>query len=352
MSDNYNLGAIRDLLIVAFDPEELKELFYFSENPDLREVVNQFVIPGDSLPAMVRKAVRYCESRLLLAELLAEVEQRNPRQYARFEPHLFVREPRGLREEETASPAPEIVTISSPIYLDLVRVAEGPFLMGSVAARDQHAQDDELPPHRVYTPEFYIGQYPVTNLQYQAFISASQHEAPQYWDAGEVPGATENHPVVWISWEDALAFCAWLSDRTGQVFRLPTEAEWEKAARGPDGFIYPWGDELPDESRCNFGGKIGETTPIGLYSPQGDSPYGCADMLGNAWEWCQSLYRPYPYRADDGREDTQAEGIRVLRGGAFYFIQRNVRCAYRNRILPHDAYRSFGFRVVAPNPVT
>jgi formylglycine-generating enzyme required for sulfatase activity len=135
------------------------------------------------------------------------------------------------------------------------------------------------------------------------------------------PWGQKNHPVVSVSWEDALVSCAWLSEETGRRFRLPTEAEWEKAARGTDGPTYPWGDEPPAESLCSFGGKAGDTNPIGRYSPQGDSPYGCADMLGSVWQWCRSLYKHYPYRAGDGREDLQTDGLRVLRGGALYYIR-------------------------------
>ena len=264
---------------------------------------------------------------------------------------LLITDTQQPRGGEPPGPTPEILTITNPIYLDLVRVPAGEFLMGSVVARDKDAQDHEFPPHRVHVPEFYIGQYPVTNLQYAALVKAGHSEAPRYWEDGEILPGKENHPVVEVSWRDALVFCAWLSGETGQPFRLPTEAEWEKAARGTDGRIYPWGDQPPDETRCNFGKKEGGTTTIGRYSPQGDSPYGCADMAGNVWEWCQSLYRPYPYWAGGGREDPRAGGHRVVRGGSFDSDRRYVRCAVRRSGRTNLRFNYRGYRVVlAPDP--
>ncbi|MFC2037974.1 formylglycine-generating enzyme family protein, partial [Chloroflexota bacterium] len=118
------------------------------------------------------------------------------------------------------------------------------------------------------------------------------------------------------------------------------------AARGVDGRIYPWGNDWHPLRCSSRQGGPGLTTPVGQYSPTGDSPYGCADMAGNVWEWCHSLYRDYPYRDDDGREDSEAEGDRVLRGGSTGSHQRDVRCAFRSSLNPSSRHGNFGFRVV------
>ena len=183
----------------------------------------------------------------------------------------------------------------------------------------------------------------MTVVQFRAFVEASGHR-PDYPDSLKGP---DDHPVVRVSWYDALAYCRWLSERAAIPVTLPSEAEWEKAARGTDGRIYPWGDEPPDAGRCNFGGNVGSTTPVGRYSPRGDSPYGCADMAGNVWEWTRSLYRKYPYDPKDGRENVEAGESRVMRGGVFYNGVRYVRCAARYGLNPLSWYGSGGFRLVA-----
>lgn len=152
--------------------------------------------------------------------------------------------------------------------------------------------------------------------------------------------------MVYVSWSDVRAFCAWLSRETGTPIRLPSEAEWEKAARGPDGRLYPWGDRAPTVDLCNFNANVGDTTPVGRYSPQGDSAYGCADMAGNVRERTRSLRAGYPYRPADGREAPHMEGIRLLRGGSFRDGSHQVRCASRAWDVPLGRNRDCGFRVV------
>ena len=242
---------------------------------------------------------------------------------------------------------PDALTITSPIHLELVRVPAGEFLMGSDPAEDEDASDREQPQHTVDLPEFYIGKYPITNAQYAAFVQAAGHRMPKHWEAGEIPSGKEDHPVVYVTWRDAMAFCQWLSQETGKGFVLPSEAEWEKAARGADGRIYPWGDEPPTADLCNFGRNVGDTTPVGNYSPEGDSPYECADMAGNVREWTRSLWgENYSYDPGDGREDLEADGRRVLRGGSFNLNSGGVRCAYRSYWLPYRRLYYDGFRVV------
>jgi serine/threonine-protein kinase len=243
--------------------------------------------------------------------------------------------------------------ISDLLKQPVVWVPPGPFLMGSDEAKDPQAYSDELPQHLVTLPGYYIGRDPVTVARFRAFVEASGHRPAGGSRCLEGP---DDHPVVDVTWHDALAYCRWLGERTGLPVTLPSEAEWEKAARGTAGRIYPWGDEPPDESMCNFAGNVGETTPVGRYSPQGDSPYGCADMAGNVWEWTRSLWGEnfrspefrYPYDPGDGREDLEAADWfpRVLRGGAFYGYQGGVRCAYRNGSSPSDRSKYYGFRYV------
>jgi formylglycine-generating enzyme required for sulfatase activity len=248
----------------------------------------------------------------------------------------------------TSTP-PDNLLITEPIDMELVRVPAGEFLMGSDPAVDKYASQDDQPRQTVKLPEFYIGKYEVTNRQYGVFVKATGHRTP-LWGNDTVHPGKESHPAVYVSWNDAVLFAKWLSDQTGMDFRLPSEAEWEKACRGTDGRLYPWGNGAPDAQKANYHGNVDTTTQVGSYSPQGDSPNGLADMAGNVWEWTSSLFMRYPYSAVDGREDMEATGRRVMRGGAFYWgDEKSVRCAERDdqwMVGPTFQDNDVGFRVV------
>lgn len=280
-------------------------------------------------------AGRYSQA---LAELLVELG--SPR--TRIAAHGIARslQPIGGRRR-----LPGKLAIEAPILLELVRVPAGSFWMGSNIKRDDAAQPNELPRHRVRLSDYYIARYPITNDQYAFFAQATQR------DFKLLPGKGD-HPVVNVSWHDAEAFCRWLSQTTGLNFDLPTEAEWEKAARGTDGRIYPWGNAF-DARRVNSRERnIRGTTPVGSYSPDGDSPYGVADLCGNVWEWCADWYDAMEYRRRRGARGLvdprgpMRGAMRVLRGGAFDFDRSAVRCAYRAANLPHERSYDYGFRVV------
>ena len=215
--------------------------------------------------------------------------------------------------------------------------------------------DHEQPQHRLYLPDYYLAKTPVTMRQYRAFVAATGRDAPEGWTNRAPVRGEEDHPVVDVSWDDARHYCQWLSEVTGRGYALPSEAEWEKGARGTDGRIYPWGNQW-EATRCNSQeSNLDKTTSVHAY-PQGASPYGVLDMAGNVWEWTRSLWgksleRPYyryPYRPTDGRENLDAgrEVARVVRGGAFYNPHGSVRCAYRDGFFPFLRNYHLGFRVV------
>ncbi|MBI5716013.1 MAG: SUMF1/EgtB/PvdO family nonheme iron enzyme [Chloroflexi bacterium] len=268
-------------------------------------------------------------------------------------------------QERQAADAKEKTYFSAYYWIE---IPAGKFVMGS-----DKGGDDEHPQHTIeILYAFRIARYPVTNADFAKFVNATKYkttaeEAGRAWVKGtEVKGANwahpsgpkstidqiQDHPVVQVSWRDAIAYCEWLGQNLqglgdlGLNVRLPTEAEWEKSARGEYGKEYPWGDEF-DKMKCNTAESgIGGTTPVGKFSPQGDSPYGVADMAGNVWEWCQSKNKAYPYKAKDGREELKGDDARVLRGGSFNYSQRYSRGACRNFDPPLNRFNSIGFRVV------
>jgi formylglycine-generating enzyme required for sulfatase activity len=242
--------------------------------------------------------------------------------------------------------------------LGFVAISAGPFVMGSDPAIDTLAYDNELwegaqGPGTVEVPTFYIGRYEVTVAQYRAFVHATGYQvAPQTLEA------PPDHPVTSVSWPDALAYCRWLEAalrewphtppalsgalREGFRVGLPSEAEWEKGARGTDGRIYPWGSE-PQPKRANYGG-VG-TMPVGSFECP-DCPFGLRDMSGNVWELTRSPYEPYPYDPTDDRDHLEGDALFVMRGGHFGDAVRNVRAAVRGGVDPGARRPFIGFRVV------
>jgi iron(II)-dependent oxidoreductase len=209
----------------------------------------------------------------------------------------------------------------------------------------------------VWVDDFKIGKYPVTVKQWKQFVKSKAYKC-----APDSPKGFDNHPAHDVLWRDAHAFCEWLTgewrrtDKIGgeDTVRLPTEAEWEKAARGTDKWIWSWGNKYDPQCANIRDTGIGFTCAVGCF-PDGGSPYCTLDMIGNVWEWTLSKKRPYPYAPNDGREQVdENDADWVLRGGSFFNLSRNARCAVRG--LHHASFHSeyhnsnYGFRVVVVSP--
>jgi formylglycine-generating enzyme required for sulfatase activity len=252
--------------------------------------------------------------------------------------------------------------------LAVARIAAGEFVMGS-----DEGEEDERPRHRAYLDDFAIGVCPVTNGEYAQFVRETGHPSPAiralpqmvssalesdfrslaaryFWNNGTPPEGRERHPVTLVGFEDATAYCAWLAGKTGLPVRLPTEAEWERAARGGlEGKRYPWGDELeparahflPDASAKTERG----TAPAGSYPP---NAFDLHDMAGNVWEWVSDWYSPNYYeRAQYINPQGPDTGLmRIVRGGAWVNADGGyLRCAYRHKLPPDSSAYSIGFRI-------
>jgi formylglycine-generating enzyme required for sulfatase activity/serine/threonine protein kinase len=258
------------------------------------------------------------------------------------------------------------VTVLDPA---LVEIPAGPFLMGS-AVDDDQASVNERPQHTLDLPTYWIGKTEVTNAQFRPFVEGDGYTNQDYWtDAGwawrteqqinqpafwaDLRFNGNDQPVVGVSWYEAVAYVSWLSDQTGHAFRLPTEAEWEKAARGSDGLIWPWGNNW-EATRANSNNPSVRTASVGQY-PSGASPYGMLDMAGNVWEWCATQTgTSYPYRITDEWANSYLAGdvARVMRGGSWYSPPQQVRGAYRSYDDPRHRDIKRGLRVAshAPRP--
>jgi formylglycine-generating enzyme required for sulfatase activity len=221
---------------------------------------------------------------------------------------------------------------------DMALIPKGSFLYGG--------KKEETP----IDYDYEIDTFPVTNSQYKEFLddNPGQKEPfreeyramPYNWKERSYPKGRENHPVVLVSWHDAVAYCKWMTekDEDGYIYKLPSEKEWEKAARGADGREYPWGEEF-DKEKCNTKeSEIGGTTEVTLY-PQGASPYQCREMAGSVWEWMRT-----DYSTGKDCEELESFFMPVLRGGSWDSGQDYARCASRYKYLPNYRSYIFGFR--------
>ncbi|MBI4905454.1 MAG: formylglycine-generating enzyme family protein [Acidobacteria bacterium] len=246
---------------------------------------------------------------------------------------------------------------------ELVLIPAGAFKMGD---NFNEGETRERPVHAVELDAFYIGKYEVTNAQWRKFRDDPGYDEARHWPNGSpvpkdqipywtqpnnhgggTPGS-DNYPVIGVNWDSAVAFCNWVSARTGKKYRLPTEAEWEKAARGTDQRRYPWGNSI-DRDKANYVGaqRFDTAKEVGSY-PAGVSSYGVHDMAGNLMEWCSDWYsRDYYSVSPRKNPKGPASGAyRVVRGGAFFFEPIDLRSTARSAAWPSlQSYRMLGFRV-------
>ena len=246
-----------------------------------------------------------------------------------------------------------------------VTIPEGDFLMGAQDSHpskpnyDPNAYGDESPVHKVRLEAYRIGKYPVTVAEYRRFMDDGGYKNQEYWQAGGFGETKEpdewqeqlshpNRPVIYVSWFEASAYAAWAT-RLWPGCRLPTEAEWERAARGIEGRKYPWGNDKPDSSLVNFKRNVGRPTPVGVY-PRGGTPDELQDMAGNVWEWCQDVWHDnYKGAPSDGSAWKMGgdQSRRVLRGGSWYSYVIGLRSACRGWYSPDGRFDAVGFRVAA-----
>jgi serine/threonine-protein kinase len=346
-SDLYSLGATMHHLLTGIDPRS-RPPFVFDPvrkiKPSLSSSIEQII---DKLLQM-RADQRYPNTAALKQALSNVTRPVQP----------VVVPPKPQPKPQVVQPQPQPSRPSSTIInskdgAEMILIPAGEFLMGT---SDEQIEEllrqfpswkrkwfaNEQPQHRVTVDDFYIDKYPVTNAQFEQFVKTTDYKAEGDWRKYFTKGK-EKHPVVCVPWNDANTYCKWAGKR------LPTEAEWEKAARGADGRIWPWGNAW-DKSKCNSSdGGPGTTTPVGSY-PAGASPYGVMDMAGNVWEWCADWYdEKYYASAPDRNPQGPSSGTqRGVRGGSWNGIPDGARAAFRYWIDPGNWFVNYGFRGSSP----
>jgi formylglycine-generating enzyme required for sulfatase activity/predicted Ser/Thr protein kinase len=357
-SDIYSLGACLYYMVTGHQPPECLDLLTGGVlvlprqlNPPLDQRVEQAILKAMQMDPKQRFQ---SASEMAAALNLPQSAARTPAQASPYASPVPATVQSPAQAAPYASPIPATVLAPAPIIpidrftlnlapgvdMVFVRVPAGEFWMGSDPKIDLEAKKDETPRHKVYLDEYWIGLYPVTNAQFQVFLVDSGYA----WGKN-IPNGKLDYPVVKVIWKDAQKFCIWASQRCGVEVRLPAEAEGEKAARGPDGRIYPWGNQAPDPSMANFIPGSGGPCPVGSH-PAGASPYGAQDMAGNVWEWVQDWYSGFYYANSPASNPPGPSfgNYRVLRGGAWGNVSRNVRAALRTWGYPVNRNVNCGFR--------
>jgi formylglycine-generating enzyme required for sulfatase activity len=222
---------------------------------------------------------------------------------------------------------------------DMVIIPEGFFSMGS-----ESGHENEMPRHRVWLDSFGIGRFPVTNREYRVFVEETESAVPPFWS--DAMFSDPEQPVVGVSWEDATAYCRWLHRRTGREFRLPSEAEWERAARGNRaGALYPWGDEPPwERPYAGYDPKSGGPARVGNNPP---NDFGLYDMSEGVHQWCGDYYDAeyYHHSPEKNPRGPSFGQRRASRGGSWRHRVKFSRCAARSSLPPSFKYADYGFRV-------
>ena len=217
---------------------------------------------------------------------------------------------------------------------ELVQISGGKFLMGSPESEKDRADNEQQ--HEVFIDDFAIGKYPVTFVEYDRYCEETGRKNPDDEDWGR-----GNRPVIIVTWVEAYDYAVWLAEVTNKPYRLPTEAEWEFAARGGTQTAYWWGNKF-EEGRINCAGSHGKTTPVDSFKP---NPFGLYDMLGNVLEWTGSLYKQDYDGSEQKCTEKEYSGLRVIRGGSWGYLPRYARSAFRHRGSPGDRDVNIGFRL-------
>ncbi len=227
---------------------------------------------------------------------------------------------------------------------NMILIPAGVFTMGLTDAQLGKVKDlggsvvrngNATPAHKVNLPAYYIDKYEVTNEDYKKFVEATKRTPPEHWEGGNIPAGLGKHPVVFVTMNDAKAYAKWAGKR------LPTEAEWEKGARGTDGRIFPWGNRYKRRHANTDEARKGGTTPVGSFE-KGKSPYGVYDMAGNVWEWTSDNYLPYP--GSKHEDEFWGKERFVVRGGSWYDLKSDAVTAARSKFTPPSADETLGFR--------